>query len=372
MSHRSFSSAGDDIYLLNHSVGRPPLNSQQYLDSHFFAHWQSSTSDGWEQWLDEIDHFRNSLARLFNDKANNFCPQTNLSSGLSKILGSLPMSPDRRVIVYNQDDFPSMGFVLMQAEKAGYELRCIPCEQSALELDTWAEHLNDDCAAVLITHVHSNTSTQVDVASICALARDQNIVSIVDIAQSAGVVPIDIHVWHPDFILGSCVKWLCGGPGAGYLWANPNIIDRCTPSDVGWWSHSNPFEFDIHHFEYASGALRFWGGTPSVIPFVVAANSIETINQLGVEIIRQHNLRLNQKILDSLDQNVSITPGLPEHRGGTLVLNFGDKQNEIIKSLESAKVRFDARATGMRLSPHIYNSEQEINTVIECFAGAIR
>jgi selenocysteine lyase/cysteine desulfurase len=368
MAHNSFSTTGNDIYLLNHSVGRPPLNCQQYLDDHYFSHWQSSASDGWEQWLGEIDIFRNALAKLLNDQADNFCPQTNLSGGFSKVLGSLAMSPERRVIVYNQDDFPSMGFVLMQAEKAGYELRRIPSEKSALELDTWAEYLLDDCAAVLITHVHSNTSTQVDVARICNLARDNAIVSIVDVAQSAGVVPIDIQLWQPDFVLGSCVKWLCGGPGAGYLWINPDIVDQCTPTDVGWWSHSNPFDFDIHNFEYASGALRFWGGTPSVIPFVVAANSIETINGLGVETIRQHNLKLTQKILSSLNQNVSITPSLPEHRGGTLVLNFGNKQKQVIQTLESAKVRFDARATGMRLSPHIYNSEQEIDAVIECFA----
>ena len=372
MSHSKFSSAGDDIYLLNHSVGRPPENSQRYLESHYFTHWQSSNSDGWEQWLGEIDLFRASLATLFNDQVDNFCPQTNLSSGLSKILSSLPVNPERRVIIYNQDDFPSMGFVLMQAEKAGYKLRCIPSEQSALQLDTWAKHMKNDCAAVLITHVHSNTSTQVDVAGICALARDKDIVSIVDIAQSAGVIPIDIQAWLPDFILGSCVKWLCGGPGAGYLWANPDIIERCTPSDVGWWSHSNPFEFDIHHFEYASGALRFWGGTPSVMPYVIATNSIETILQVGVDVIRQHNLKLTKKILHRLGYNISLTPDKSEQRGGTLVLNFADKQTDVINSLESAQVRFDARATGLRLSPHIYNSEHEIDAVVECIDSATR
>jgi selenocysteine lyase/cysteine desulfurase len=214
--------------------------------------------------------------------------------------------------------------------------------------------------------VHSNTSIQVPVEEICRQARQQGIISIVDIAQSVGIVPIDLAAWNADFVLGSCVKWLCGGPGAGFLWASPEIVGHCHPVDVGWFSHENPFEFDIHNFRYAESVLRFWGGTPSVIPYVVAANSIALIADIGIDTICAHNQALNQRVLDAIPAEVSLTPLRADQRGGTLVLNFGERQGEVEQKLAGAGVHFDSRPTGMRMSPHIYNSEAEIDTVIAC------
>jgi kynureninase len=366
MHTHKFTPIPDGIYLLNHSVGRPPVNAQASVEQGFFKVWQQQADAVWPQWLDQIDSFRKAIAGLLNAGWQDFCPQVNLSSALSKLLPALPRRPGRDVIVYNEQDFPSIGFVLSQARAAGYKLRCIAADRDALNLQTWSEHMGPDCCCVLITHVHSNTSAQVPVAEICSLARQQEIISIVDIAQSVGVVPIDLADWSADFVLGSCVKWLCGGPGAGFLWVNPAIVNRCEPVDVGWFSHANPFEFDIHSFRYAQGPLRFWGGTPSIIPYVLAANSIELITNIGVDVIRAHNLELNQKVLDAIPASAALTPRNPQQRGGTLVLNFGECQPALEQKLLAAGVHFDARPTGVRLSPHIYNSALEIDTVIDC------
>jgi len=135
---------------------------------------------------------------------------------------------------------------------------------------------------------------------------------------------------------------------------------------VGWFSHENPFEFDMHNFRYAPDALRFWGGTPSVAPFVTAANSIRQLHNIGVETIRAHNLALTQKIIDSVDSNALVTPARPEQRGGTLVLHYPKGRQEATCSrLTQAGVGFDVRPTGIRMSPHIYNDTGEIETVIE-------
>jgi selenocysteine lyase/cysteine desulfurase len=188
------------------------------------------------------------------------------------------------------------------AGSEGFRLRCIPDTADFASLDCWESTLGDDCCLVLITHVHSNTSRQVPVGDICELARDREVMTVVDVAQSAGVVPIDVNLWNADFVVGSCVKFLCGGPGAGFLWVNDRVLTECQPTDVGWFSHADPFEFDIHHFRYADSALRFWGGTPAVLPYTVAANSLETINQIGIERIRAHSLELTQAIIDNCFQ----------------------------------------------------------------------
>jgi kynureninase len=150
------------------------------------------------------------------------------------------------------------------------------------------------------------------------------------------------------------------------------VLHECQPTDVGWFSHADPFEFDIHEFRYAESALRFWGGTPAVLPYSVAANSLETMLDIGIERIRAHSLELTQTIIDSVPRIVLFTPARPANRGGTVVLDFGERQPAVTGALADAGVQFDVRRTGMRLSPHIYTSKEEIETVISCLAPFAR
>ncbi len=370
--HREKFALGEGIYLLSHSVGRPPVTAQTAARGGFFEPWESGAAEPWEAWFAEVDRFRAAVGSLLKGDADNVCPQANLSSALTKIVHALPRRIGRDTIVYTEADFPSMGFVLAMAGKAGFRLRCIPATADFSSLDCWESTLDDDCCLVLVTHVHSNTSRQVPVADICELARAREIVTVVDVAQSAGVVPIDVTNWDADFVVGSCVKFLCGGPGAGFMWVNDRVLLDCRPTDVGWFSHADPFEFDIHQFRYAESALRFWGGTPAVLPYAVAANSLETMLEIGIEHIRAHSLELTQTIIDSVPRICLFTPARPASRGGTVVLDFGEQQPEAADALAEAAVHFDARRTGMRLSPHIYTSREEIETVVSCLAPFTR
>jgi kynureninase len=356
----------DGIYLLNHSVGRPPVCAREQVRERFFEPWEQGDAEVWPAWIEQIEQFRLLLGKFLNSDAGSFCPQTNLSSALTKIIYSLPQRAGKATIVFSEQDFPSMGFVLEQASRAGYNIRMIPGNLDTSNVETWEQYLSDDVGVALITQVYSNTGQQLPVAEITAIAREREIVSIVDICQAVGVVPIDLQHWQADFVLGSCVKWLCGGPGAGYLWVNPDIVAECEPVDVGWFSHADPFEFDITNFRYADSALRFWGGTPSVLPYALAASSLELLYGIGIEPIRQHNIELTNRILEALPPAAIVTPREASARGGTLVLNFGTAQPAIEAKLRRAQVRFDTRSTGMRLSPHIYNNREQMDKVLAC------
>lgn len=356
----------DGIYLLNHSVGRPPVTTREAWEEGFLHAWQTAGEEVWPRWLEAIEGFRSIVGTLLDGAGADVCPQVNLSSALTKILSGLALPPQKRTLLYTEQDFPSIGFVLQQAQKLGYKLRAIPDTEDALDPQTWKEQLSADVGLVMITHVHSNTSRQVPVRDICALARERDIISVVDVAQSVGVVPVSVRSWRPDFLIGSSVKWLCGGPGAAFLWVDPDIQKACEPTDVGWFSHENPFEFDIHNFRYAKGALRFWGGTPSVQPYVTAANSIRLLLDIGIETIRAHNIALTGNIIDACDAKVVVTPTVAEQRGGTVVLSYPDRhQAELCERLRAGAVGFDVRPTGIRLSPHIYTTPEQIGAVID-------
>ncbi|HEX7318010.1 MAG TPA: aminotransferase class V-fold PLP-dependent enzyme [Pyrinomonadaceae bacterium] len=366
--HKQDFSLPDGTYLLSHSVGCLPRVAREAADR-FFELWATRGGDAWDGWLASIGDFQQSLATLLNGEAVEFCPQTNISSALAKILASLPRRKGKTKLLLSELDFPSAGFVLAQAERAGYTVEFIPADGDTSSLECWQRHLTPDTQLVLITHVLYGNSRLNPVAEIIRRAQRHEVLTVVDVAQSAGVVPIDLREWNADFVVGSVVKWLCGGPGAGFLWANPAGVERFEPSDVGWFSHEDPFEFRIQDFRYAADARRFWGGTPSVMPYVVARASIDFVNGIGVENVRQHNQVLTDRLVRAaLERGLTVrTPHDPARRGGTVCIAFPDPQR-VYQQLKDAKVFVDVRpAYGVRFSPHVYNDMEDIDHAIASF-----
>lgn len=352
------------VYLLNHSVGCLPITASAALQSHFLEPWKQQGSNAWGQWLDNLTRFNSALAILLNGKTRQFCPQTNLSSALTKIVGSLPSAPSDSHVLLSERDFPSMGFVIQTlCDRFGLRPRFVPHEADLTDLNRWDEMLSDDVWLAFITHVQSNDSLRLPVSDITELTKRKSIISVVDIAQSAGVVPIDLKLWQADFVIGSSVKWLCGGPGSGYLWASDDIIEQCRPMDLGWFSHQDPMAFDIHHFNYADDARRFTGGTPSIMPFTVSAESIRTLSHIGTERIFQHNQKLIDRMIARINQGEIRSPLQGNRRGGTLAISFTDNQ-KAMKAMHGADIFCDQRYEGLRFSPHIYNTEEDADQLV--------
>ncbi|WP_372762929.1 aminotransferase class V-fold PLP-dependent enzyme [Pseudoalteromonas sp.] len=370
--HKDDFHLADGCYLLSHSVGRALKSSQQHFTEHYFAPWQSSNKEPWQHWLAALEQFTNALSVLFNAPSEQFCPQVNLSSGLTKLLMAHPKLQQKNCkVLMAQSDFPSMGFAMQKALPSCAEIIFIPEHETLTDINVWQRYLTHDIDLVFISHVYSNTGVQAPVHDIVALSKVTNSLSIIDVAQSAGVIPLDITALNADFMIGSSVKWLCGGPGAAYLWVNPQQISNCEPKDVGWFSHQTPFEFDINHFAYNSSALKFWGGTPSVAPYIIAAHSIGYFAQLGVEKVREHNLAMLAVIHQQLAEFV-VSPSASEQCSGTVILDFKQQQAQVLTALSDANISVDARALGIRVSPHIYNSEADIHEFISVVKQALK
>lgn len=351
-------------YLLNHSVGRPLKTSENDFSERFYEPWKKSNDEPWEKWLETINDFTLSLAKIFNAKQSEFCPQVNLSSGLTKILMSLKQVQKKKsVVLVSEIDFPGMGFALKKSLPEDCEIRFIPVNEDITNSSIWDAYMTEDIDLVFVSHAYSNTGQLSPISDVISMARSRDIISILDIAQSAGIVPIDLTALKPDFMLGSSVKWLCGGPGAAYLWVNTERLSSCEPKDVGWFSHENPFEFDIHNFRYHDSALKFWGGTPVVAPFVIATNSINYFTKIGIKNIRKHNQALIAKTANEIDLEF-VSPRDEAIRGGTMILDFGSNQQKVLNHLQDNNIGVDLRSHGIRISPHIYNDEQDIDQLI--------
>lgn len=348
-----FEVPGPGPYLLSHSVGCLPRVARARLETDLLGPWAERGSEGWGVWLGAIDRFRGALATLLGGDIAEVCPQPSVSAALTAFLSGLRREPGRDVLLASAHAFPSIGFAMRQLHPLGYRLELIPEERDASDPQSWADAIGPQTAAVVSMHVHSNSGLVSPVAEIARLARAAGAISVVDACQGVGILPVEPARWDVDALVGSSVKWLCGGPGAGFLWVRRALIGAVEPVNVGWFSHADPFAFDIRDFRYATDARRFWGGTPAVAPCVLAASGIETIIGIGPVEILATNRALIGRFAEAMDMGIDMNG-----RGGTLCLTCAEP-DAAEHALRQLACRFDRRGHILRLSFHVWNDEDQ-------------
>lgn len=345
----------DAVYLKSHSVGCQPRAAEALLRDTMLAPWRE-TGEAWPHWLDAIDDWRTALARLIDVEARDLCPATNISAGLSRYISALGQATDRRTILLAPSAFPTIGYVAGGLAAAGWTTRYLPDDADVRDAANWSAALDNDVALVVAMHVSSNSGALTDVAAVSAVAKAAGARCVADCAQSVGVVPVTPTAWGVDAVLGTSVKWLCGGPGAGWLWVAPHDRTALMPVERGWWSHENPFEMDIADFRYAPDARRWWGGTPDVAPFVLSSAGIAEIAAIGVDRIGAHNRALQAMLREGLEPATSGWRWPAGAIGGTLCIDTGTDQPRVAAALDAHAIRADFRGSVLRLSFHAYSS----------------
>jgi kynureninase len=174
-------------------------------------------------------------------------------------------------------------------------------------------------------------------------------------------VPIDVQALEVDFLIGGSVKWLCGGPGAAFLYAHPDATRRLRPRFTGWFSDKHPFDFRFGEVEPADDAHRWMGGTPSIPALYAARAGYEIISKVGVSAIREKSLRQTQLLMAQADeQGLSVqTPRAPHRRGNTVCVDFEGSEDACGRLIERGFVVDWRPQGGIRISPHFYNSDEE-------------
>ena len=354
-------------YFLSHSVGAQPKAYDGAVAAGYAQPWRTEGFNVWGPWFDTLEKFNAGLAPIIGADPKDICPQANVSSAVSKILFALPERKGRMKIVLTEDAFPTVGFALAQGKKRGYELEFLPGGERLSDPDVWARAFADDVQMVVAMQVYSNSSVLTPVAEIASRARKAGVFSLIDAAQAAGTVPLRLNQWRPDFAVGTSLKYLCGGTGAAWLWVDADMAAQCEPIDAGWFSHEDPFEFDIRHFEYAKGAARFTGGTPSVAPFAGAAAGHEIINAHGVDAVYAHNQKLLSRLFEALPHEAFLSSTRQGMRGSSALIKVRDYETAAA-ALAKAGIGHDTRLGAVRISVHLYNDENDIDALATALA----
>jgi kynureninase len=219
---------------------------------------------------------------------------------------------------------------------------------------------------VPVTHVLYKTGEIQDVEAIVAKAHDAGALVVLDAYQSVGTVPLNVTALGVDFAVGGSVKWLCGGPGAAWLYVRPDLAATLEPALTGWQAHARPFAFEPEQ-DYAEGPARFLTGTPNVPALYAATAGYDIVEEVGVERIRERSREQTALLVELLDEAgfPAGGPREPDRRGGTVVVQVpGSKR--VNRELEQRGVICDWRPdVGLRLGPHFFNTDDELRFAVE-------
>jgi kynureninase len=345
-------------YLINHSLAAMPRGAEERL-AEYARMWRERGIRSWgEGWWETPITVGDQIGRIIGAPAGSTVMHQNVAVAEAVVLSAFfPIDPGRNRVVYERGNFPSVRY-LYQAQP---DLEVVVCESE----EEIVEAIDERTLLVPISHVLFKTAEIQDVEPIVRRAHEVGAHVILDCYQSAGIVPVDVTALGVDFAVGGSVKWLCGGPGNGWLYVRPDLSERLTPTFTGWQAHELPFGFE-EEMRYASGAARFLTGTPNVPAHFAATAGYDLVEEIGVERIRANSLRQTQLIMDLADDaGFEIrSPRAPERRGGTVTV-YVDDFPAVHRALTERQILCDFRPdAGIRLGPHYFTSDDELHHAI--------
>ena len=281
----------------------------------------------------------------------------NVTVAEAVVLSCFDLRGERNRIVYEEENFPSVRY-LQQAQRGAEIVVCRDEEEIV-------EAIDERTLLVPITHVIFKTGRIQDVEPIIRRAHEVGAYVVLDAYQSLGTVPLDVTDLGVDFAVGGSVKWLCGGPGAGWLYVRPDLVERLEPTLVGWQAHKRPFDFEPE-LEYADGVARFLTGTPNVPALYAATAGYDIVEEIGVERIRERSIRQTELLAGLLDEAgfEVVSPRDPSRRGGSVVVRTPDFP-QVHAELEARDILCDFRPdVGLRIGPHFFNTDEEIELIV--------
>ena len=354
-------------YLISHSLGAMPRRTAEALQQ-FAEMWASRGIRAWEEgWWEMPVTMGDLIGSIIGAGPGQVVMHQNVSICQSIVTTCFDWNGPRNKLVTDGLNFPSNDYIYYGLERQGARVcRVASTDGKTLPLELMLEAIDEQTKLVSVSHVAFRSSFVQDLPAITTRAHEMGALVIADLYQSAGVLPVDVSAMGVDFATGGSVKWLCGGPGAAYLYVRPDLRPQLRPAVTGWMAHRHPFEFEPGPINFADDAFRFLNGTPNIPALYSARSGYEIISQIGVEAIRAKSLRQTQRLIELADEaGFSVRSCRdPRARGGVVVVDVPNGK-EVERELTRRDVLVDYRPNaGIRIAPHFYTADHELDRVI--------
>lgn len=368
---REFPVLARKTYLISASLGPVGERSRRLLDEYLDT-WasQGAPDHVWPQDIfPRMRALKHGFARLAGADPDEVALTTNISIALSTVASALDLAGPRNRIVLSELDFPTDGHVwLAWTRRAGAEVVWLRSPDGlTIPLEEYERAIDERTALVMVNRVLYRSSAVVDARAVCTMARERGALSMVDDYHGLGIVPLDLHALGCDLYAAGMLKWMLGGPGLVFLYARRDLLPRLEPAVTGWFATAEPFSFDTEHLAYHASARRLEHGTPPAPVFPIAQGGLEVIAEVTPERIRPRIAELQDRVIERADElGLEVrTPRDRDARGGVVNVRVGEDAQQVCHRLLERDVCTDFRGDGLRISPHFFNTEAEVDHCFE-------
>ena len=353
------------IYLDHSGVGPITTDAQQAAVK-FLADAAENAFFSYNDWMEQIEDVRQNCSVLIGSSPDEIAFVRNTSHGISLVASGIEWKSGDSIVVYEKE-FPSNIYPWLNLEKKGVELRILSPASGEISVGDIEKIADDTTRLVSISSVQFTTGYRADLEAIGSYCRENDIYFFVDAIQSLGILPMDVKKCGIDFLAADGHKWMLSPEGTGIFYCSKEITDFINPSLIGWKTIVDEYEYEKINFTLKQNALKFEEGSLSVLSIAALGGSINLLMETGIENIMNEVQRLGDVIIGNVRQRGFnlITPEDKNKRGGLITFSGGFDSNLINEKLKERNIRANVRGGGIRMSPHFYNTDEEINAVFE-------
>ena len=354
-------------YLISNSLGAMPRGVEAAMQA-YAEIWSSRGVRAWEEkWWMLSAEVGEQIGALLNAAAGTISTHQNVTQTQAVVASCLDFSGKRNKVVFDDLNFPSLMYFWNGQRSRGARIEMVHNEDGVhVSTQRLLDAIDDETLIVPISHTIFRSAFVQEARAIIEKAHRVGAVVLLDTFQSLGTVPVDIQALDADFACGGVLKWLCGGPGTAYIYVRPDLAHKLEPRFTGWIAHENPFDFEIGPIRYTRTSYRFMNGTPNIPALYAAQPGLNIIRQVGVENIRAKSVRQTSRLMQLADERGwrVNTPRDPDRRGGTVSIDCPNSR-EVSQQLLKRDILVDWRPkAGVRLAPHFYTKDEELETAV--------
>ena len=357
------------LYLNSCSLTPLPRRGRAALET-FGRQWSELGGRAWyDHWVGELDALRGDIARVLGAGADEVALEPNVSAALVGVASTFDYERRPKVVV-SDIDFPTDGHTWLALARRGVEVEFVRSpDRVRVPLALFERAIDERTALVCTGHVYYTSGYIQDVKGLADLCHAKGAALVVDAYQSIGAFPFDVHASGVDYLVGGTLKWLMGGPGMAFLYAQRDRAERARPTAIGWWGVRDPFAFDVEHLAYGPAARRFEYGTPAVAAAFTARAGIALLEEIGIDVVRERHMALSQRLVDGA-RSQGWTLRCPTDAAERTAIVTLEHPNAplAVEALRRDGIIADSRPGLIRLSPHYFNTVEEMDRALERLA----
>ncbi|HVL88816.1 MAG TPA: aminotransferase class V-fold PLP-dependent enzyme [Actinomycetota bacterium] len=356
------------VFLGSHTLAPASRRTRAAIDR-FMDAWESKASAE-RVWFDdvipEMRRLESMAASIIGADPPDVALSPSVTTAIASLASALSFDEPKNEIVLSRREFPTDSLAWLAHEGRGAAVVWV----DGSEAGDYTAAISDRTAAVTASRVSYLDGAVTDAAAICAAAREAGALSVIDDFHGAGIVPVDVGELGCDALVFGPYKYLFGTSNVGILYVRPDVAKRLRPTITGWFAQRDFFAFDGSRIDWPHSAQRFALGTPAALSIFASAAGMSIVLDVGVARIRERSLELTGYLIERADEcGLAVrTPREPARRGGLVAVEVPDSKR-VLDSLLDRGIIVDERHGALRICPHFFNSEDDIDALFDALAA---